>query len=1165
MQTRTYLVLPKAQRHEAFRAAGRLDNGDNALAFDTEHKLWYAREGASLDALRPWLPEHVVLSTGMHDRELSPQEEFAGVLTAAGFVLPDNGLPVMDGKRHRVAVTEDKPGSQSGVYVGHNDGRPAGWYQNHHQTEGVVKWKASGNRPDPQTAFVLRAQSAQSRWDQAQARALEYAQQADYVSRAWANMPAATSEHPYLQRKGVPATVGVRQDAHGNLVIPLRNLQGDIRSLQYISDDGGKNLKKGAEKSGNFFVVGGELAPPFLYAEGYATAASLHLATGRPVIMTVDAGNLPHVAGQLRAAFPDAQHLICGEDDFTKKDNKGALKAAEAALAVDGHCLLPVFNDAERRQALNKEAPRSDFNDLHQSRGLTAVREQVLPVLAALMAAPPMTPSPVMPSAAAQASHTDTDTHPTPSTSSPLTPEDITMATSPAPTPANPQPAPPLLDTVPLEAYADMPETASGTDLEMEMDPAKTLSAETDAKTPHSQNDLATDPAAHLGSGDSKRLQNGDNDLPQDVLPATPGSDGHSDADLTANLMAAGGEQPEREIGASAQISNDGSDSPADTVPEPASAAEATAAHDTPAPLNFSDLQPPSPTPESADEDEPEPGDAQPDNAPLHQAGSDADETAAAAPTEPESDGIRPKGPRQESSSEAPAPGTDTDALWRGLTHTTDGHQVMYALHGEPAFIDRGDQLVMASPAASQDGQKILAALLVAGRHYGGEIELTGSDAFKARAIALMAEHNPGLTLKNPAQRLQLDEAVRARAAAQPAPANAVDAVNVHPGQSPGQNGPVPEGGQPRPAQDLAQPAGQPADGRAEPQRATPTDVPPEAGRRPNLKEGLTGTLLAHGSDHYQFDPTETLSYYVTLRTEQGEKEFWGKELESAMVDSGQAVGDVIVLRYLGKQPVTVNVPVKDEAGAVLRWERQEKHRNQWNITPAIDPALLVDGRPTPPGAMLACDAQAFAALQAGVIAQSGLDLPPPTSHAPMLWLTPDGKGSTSHGNAETVTLPSVSEHAGTPVMKSLNPDGSLRLLLVRHHGEYLQGIVQHQGQYQHVLARLCPREAGGVYLTLNAVEPDGLRYLGHGNAVNKVPGQAVCFDDLVFTLKGEKAPLVARLIAPETIPAGLHKQLGFSRRYTPPVQTAPEPEPRGAPTAQPRPRPAPGPMPGPM
>lgn len=406
MQKRTYLTITPDVNKDALRAAGRLADGNYALEYDPSEKLWFAKPGADLERVKPWLPENTVSPRDLTTTgNLTPAEEFAKVLQDAGFIFPSGDLPEMDGKRHRAYVEGQKntpprknekgdyPGG-SGVYQGFLDGRPAGWYENHRASEGKVNWTSTGSHThDPAETMKQRAQAAQKRWDRQIQSQQAFAQMGKTLSRQWQKMPPPPETHAYLLRKGVPATDGVRLDKYDNLVIPLRNIDGELRSLQYIKPDGTKNLKKDAEKTGNFFVVGGELSPqrPVLYAEGYATAASLHLATGMPVVMTVDAGNLVTVSRNLKARYPDSHHIILGEDDFTRintrgeQDNKGTKKAQEAAAAINGIYLIPSFTDSERAQAFAGTASFSDFNDIHVARGLDAVREQLAPVLDPLL------------------------------------------------------------------------------------------------------------------------------------------------------------------------------------------------------------------------------------------------------------------------------------------------------------------------------------------------------------------------------------------------------------------------------------------------------------------------------------------------------------------------------------------------------------------------------------------------------------------------------------------------------------------------------------------------------------------------------------------------------------------------------------------------------------
>ncbi|MGL6080639.1 toprim domain-containing protein [Methyloversatilis discipulorum] len=73
---------------------------------------------------------------------------------------------------------------------------------------------------------------------------------------------------------------------------------------------------------------------PLCVAEGLATAATIHEATGWPVAVAFDAGNLETVARELRALHADAMLIVCADDDHATKGNPGRTKAEAAAAAV---------------------------------------------------------------------------------------------------------------------------------------------------------------------------------------------------------------------------------------------------------------------------------------------------------------------------------------------------------------------------------------------------------------------------------------------------------------------------------------------------------------------------------------------------------------------------------------------------------------------------------------------------------------------------------------------------------------------------------------------------------------------------------------------------------------------------------------------------------------
>lgn len=1231
MEKRTYLTITPDSRPDALRAAGKLAGGDNALEYDRSQKLWFAKDGADLEKIKSWLPENAVAGNYQTTSDLTPAQEFAEVLREAGFVLPNGELPEMDGRRHRATVEGDKSRSEkSGVYQGFSDGHPAGWYQNHRASEAKVNWKSSGEyRTDPAVAMQQRALTAQKLWDRQQEQRATWDKTAASVDRQWQKMPPAPADHPYLVRKQVPAADGVRQDRYGNLVIPLSNLQGALRTVEYIDPAGKKNLKKDAEKMGNFFVFGGDLKPgkPVLYAEGYATAGSLHLATGMPVVMTVDAGNLVTVSQSLKAAFPDSPHIILGEDDFTKKDNKGLNKAREAAERIGAVYVIPAFTDEERAQAFAGTAAFSDFNDIHVSRGLDAVRDQLAPVLDPV--APDWRPSLIQ----VAPSMKDTDTTPP----APATPVQENAQTEQPPRPEAPAATdtPTAGDTaVPLAREQVGPDAEGWVNVNAQQardladqlkltEQIEHLFAEgktvnevqatlRDALTAipgEEQSGFIGQVRASLGIP-SRATQEGEAEFQawrqqRDTLPDV------DETTLSVEIPVEGA--PEQPAPAPGIVTSGTEDEPIPSLaslltPEPTDAPDAPAEtspdHDIPGVNDIADVTLASPddtnetalasdivqappvieTPPVSDtaeaplpsgsEEEPEqplPQTEIPDTGDRPQA-SQAREDAGQPDAAPQEDGFRFTYGGNVSDLPPDAPPLDLDTLLQQMTHRMEGNTWIYAHNNEDAFVHhlQSDRFVMASPAASLDDQKVLCALLTArdaaiSGHRGG-IEITGSEAFKEKVLGLIVAHNLDVRLSNPNQRAQLDTLRQATAApqdglqmAQPAKATPAKAAPSPVQANPGPSSPVTASAAPVTTSPAASAATVVA-------QASQPDAPagkPQAGTRKRAPwaEALTGRLIEHGAAPYQFLQENSESYYVKMEMTQGdktsEKVFWGVELKQAMSGSAVAQNEMIRLQFHGVEPVTINVPRRDDKGTITHYEEISTDKNKWSVQPAIDRDLLIarEAQAVPPASLSAYDANRFWQLQEQVVKQTGvsLTLAPATGHE-LLYLSPDGKGQPVPASPpENVPVPVVSNAAGSVVMHASDSGGALLMHLVKAHGDYLQGVVKHNDQYQHVLGKLCAAQDGATYLALNTLSAqDQLTPLGKGEPVNQVKNGEAHFDSFVFKLKGDSPQFAVPLHKPEKIPAGLHEKLGFTQRYTAPKAEQPEPAPVPRPQAQP-------------
>lgn len=260
--------------------------------------------------------------------------------------------------------------------------------------------------------------------DQVRQRALRKAEGERAARKAasiWARL-ATEGSCEYLTRKQVKAH-GVRFSAQGAMAIPLLDTAGVIHGLQLIYPKGHKRAKllerdkdfwpAGLVKQGHFFLIGTPTASSvMLLAEGYATGASLHEATGLPVAIAFDAGNLVHVAKALAARYRGIKLLVCGDDDHVGRcracgkhtlvaepvcshcgaahlaTNAGKMGADTAALATNGAWLLPNFEGITERAPDAKGL--SDFNDLQVTAaangfdGLRVIDDQVSTRLSAL-------------------------------------------------------------------------------------------------------------------------------------------------------------------------------------------------------------------------------------------------------------------------------------------------------------------------------------------------------------------------------------------------------------------------------------------------------------------------------------------------------------------------------------------------------------------------------------------------------------------------------------------------------------------------------------------------------------------------------------------------------------------------------------------------------------
>lgn len=290
--------------------------------------------------------------------------QFRDAMRAAGLEPSDAIEP---GKLHRF------PG------VGKRNGNTAGWCKLFDDGLGGCfgdwssgfseNWQAKRDKPFStveREAFKRHVAEAQ-----AQAEAERKARQAEAAAKAaaiWNAAAPAPGDHPYLARKGIEAH-GARLH-NGSLLIPMRE-SGVLHSLQFIGADGDKRFLTGGRVAGCYFSIGStQGAAALCIAEGFATGATIQQATGHPVAVAFNAGNLKAVTQAMRERFPSLPLIVCADDDANTEGNPGLTKASEAARAVGGLLAVPDFGP-DRPQG------STDFNDMAAVRELEAVSEAI--------------------------------------------------------------------------------------------------------------------------------------------------------------------------------------------------------------------------------------------------------------------------------------------------------------------------------------------------------------------------------------------------------------------------------------------------------------------------------------------------------------------------------------------------------------------------------------------------------------------------------------------------------------------------------------------------------------------------------------------------------------------------------------------------------------------
>ncbi|HGU5163344.1 TPA: LPD7 domain-containing protein, partial [Escherichia coli] len=292
------------------------------------------------------------------------------------------------------------------------------------------------------------------------------------------------------------------------------------------------------------------------------------------------------------------------------------------------------------------------------------------------------------------------------------------------------------------------------------------------------------------------------------------------------------------------------------------------------------------------------------------------------------------------------------DEILKNLEHKEfPDRTALYSVDGEPAFLDRLYCLEMVD-GASADDKKVLAALAVATNFYGGVIELTGSDAFKQKAMQLIVEYDIKVRMKLPAQRAALEKLRKEKemvhdaivthrptpelnrqspeetTMAQPEPPMSpkaeaeqtagCTAETPHPEAPVTAKAEAPRADRPeQPAAPSSAPEKAPVS--AQPQQPdTPEEEPPG---KLSPGESVTAVLTNYGEKEYA--PGKGRCFFVELTNRSGKREYWGKGLEE------------LVKNHQKGDPVTLTLQARERSPSSPG--KPEWVRNIWTMKPVCN------------------------------------------------------------------------------------------------------------------------------------------------------------------------------------------------------------------------------------
>ncbi|PHM68001.1 LPD7 domain-containing protein [Xenorhabdus sp. KJ12.1] len=440
----------------------------------------------------------------------------------------------------------------------------------------------------------------------------------------------------------------------------------------------------------------------------------------------------------------------------------------------------------------------------------------------------------------------------------------------------------------------------------------------------------------------------------------------------------------------------------------------------------------------------------------------------------------------------------DLDALAQAITTHYDGEKTHYSFNKELAFFDYGQSIRMATEQASQRDEMVLIALQTAALHHKSGFKIVGSDEFKDKALSLIAEYDLKVTLTDKSQLEQLEKLKQDyQKENKPEDKSVSSQTEDHAGK----NNSLDEIKDKKPEPDIDALVSQ---------ETKISDVNANSDKVLNEEKGqdqyIRGELVKTGKAPFEFKEGENESPYIVLKTDNKDNRnitLWGVDFPRAIAENDVKLGDLVKVKHLGKKPVTVSVPVRDENNKIIKYKEITTIRNTWEVKPEYPKPTKDNPDTVFPKDFKGYDIETFKKIQ-GKVHEKLYDFYEKSGMIPSIsndiekykgdyiWFYPNGK-PVPDSVTKPLTPPNISDYnrlSGQMVFTENGTPGAapVNSVLVAGRDGYLQGVVRDPKTdvFHDVIVPINTKMKDGIvdktYVTFAAFKDEQCNYMAYGN-----------------------------------------------------------------------------------